>query len=667
MNSNNLKQLQFRNICLTALTLFLAMQITCVNAQEQRVFKSKSFAYTKDVIGDVSYGYILIDLDTILNGSFSFKSIEDVLDIDYQYKTTILQGDFSNNQKINNWQFIERKLVESSNPEVSDYNITIATNGVEKKVSANFSNGFANGRWQVGNFEFNNARITDTISNLEANYKNGLLHDTFNFFSKESNITGFFDEEGFFDGEWKYEHSNNIIEIRKFKKGFIEEISFEIGEKNIILENLIQVDEFSEQAEHKSIPLSNTFFEVLNLILPYSHEFKEEYPISTIDSLLRSSNQLTLKSIQTLGIHNGSNIWDLPIQKQPLHYGSFKLNKYVISSQDSVFINNIKSKFKKINDDIDFFTSHPKIKIRSASNNQVARIEAIYDVYRSSSPELNHLIKILSSNNLQYVNLDAFIDKFLSRVKFRENPSYQFQDTLVMLDRNFPSLETNQDLGLLEFSNFTDAIFDDINRQNELVKIILSDSEKLEIIEELENEFYNKANEVINLFSNAKLYEDYNAFHKKLNPIILGHTQDLLKLYESSNVNDKKDQITENIKCFESYIQFWDDLVWINEHHNNLDQDFSRIVFNPFLMDNIKERLKEKIYKAYEEYLLPYLLNIDTLNNPCEEVLLIKQNFEVVYNRMMEIKEIDTKQEELLLRRQREPSKILEILNITLN
>jgi hypothetical protein len=78
------------------------------------------------------------------------------------------------------------------------------------------------------------------------------------------------------------------------------------------------------------------------------------------------------------------------------------------------------------------------------------------------------------------------------------------------------------------------------------------------------------------------------------------------------------------------------------------------------------ERVKERVYRAYENILLPKLLQqIQNFDN-CANFDKYNQNFKNLYRSMILIRDRDTKEAERLLRRETNPTEIAKILNIEL-
>jgi hypothetical protein len=81
-------------------------------------------------------------------------------------------------------------------------------------------------------------------------------------------------------------------------------------------------------------------------------------------------------------------------------------------------------------------------------------------------------------------------------------------------------------------------------------------------------------------------------------------------------------------------------------------------------MVDMDERVKERVYTAFENYLLPYLLKQIKENISCSKIQKNGENIQTLYDRMLAIRDEDTRDQERALRREKDVDVILQILNV---
>jgi len=78
----------------------------------------------------------------------------------------------------------------------------------------------------------------------------------------------------------------------------------------------------------------------------------------------------------------------------------------------------------------------------------------------------------------------------------------------------------------------------------------------------------------------------------------------------------------------------------------------------------MEERVKARLYEVYEEILLPYFLEPKFLGLVCENIIASAHNFEILYRKMVDLRDQDTKILERQFRRVKDPKELIEILNL---
>ncbi|MGF1556961.1 hypothetical protein [Paucihalobacter sp.] len=633
-------------------------------------FKIDNYNINDSIKGVLNYEYYLKNKDTVLSGKFNFQSTKETENSNYQYETLGFLGDYQNNNRTGNWQFVQKRLNTSNQTQISNYDVLVSTNGIEHQVNAKFNNGTAEGNWSVVNLNFANSIPKDTVFQTYASFKGDNMVGNLQALSEDFKIRGSFNSEGLLDGDWLIVHNysdQKIEEIKRFENGIFKGNFFKINGKTfeVVYEGF--ATEFdSDKEAWVEIGLRDGYFDIFNINIKKIKE--KNFPSNiNFEEITNQSNEFMEHVLLSFGYYNNLDLWSTIPGKNNIRFGKFKVKKFAYSEADSVALQNIKKKYNVIVESINSFFINKKLKASMASNLQLNRINAILKVYKDESNQFEDLLSKVVDDAFQYVDRSIIINQIYPKINFSSSGIYQFQDQQINLDRNFPAVSEGSNFSLTDVSDLVDAVYDDVQRQNGLLNIILSESQKQEFLSDFENELFANKEKIISSFSISNQSDDYNSYHFNMSEEVIRFTNNLIADYTNLTIDDKKITIETYNTCLNQLSFLWDELVEFDKKAKRLDEEYTRISFNPFLMADISERLKERVYRAYEEHLLPYALNDIKDNLSCETLEGKIENLDMIYNRMMNIRDNDTKFEEANLRREKDVEKIMEVLKLNLN
>jgi hypothetical protein len=93
-------------------------------------------------------------------------------------------------------------------------------------------------------------------------------------------------------------------------------------------------------------------------------------------------------------------------------------------------------------------------------------------------------------------------------------------------------------------------------------------------------------------------------------------------------------------------------------------EEYTRVVWNPFTLTDMTETVKERVFNAYESYLIKHLNA--SLNSwiACNKVQLIRINFDQLTEKMMDLRKQDTKELEKNLKRLNDITQIIKLFDL---
>ncbi|MEM1258393.1 MAG: hypothetical protein AAGH81_07690, partial [Bacteroidota bacterium] len=139
----------------------------------------------------------------------------------------------------------------------------------------------------------------------------------------------------------------------------------------------------------------------------------------------------------------------------------------------------------------------------------------------------------------------------------------------------------------------------------------------------------------------------------------------LLKEYaEMPTGNEKLNQARMLISCLLDFDALSQEIVKLPERSLELREKYTDAVFNPFTATIMDESVKKRITAAYDNVLVPYLLEKVEKELNCENAGALQLLFQNSHGRMVELRDEDTSKMERKLRKERNPKVVLQLFNL---
>lgn len=642
--------------------IFISLVSVCflssVFAQEDSRIKKLN----DSIIGNEVYQYYVSNADTVFNGKYEFNSTkklknkEDIVSYNYT-------GTYTENKKSSDWIFSYKKLKPNKSIKEKDYKINYVTSGVEYKINAQFKNGLADGFWQVIQQGFDFSKPKDTIFTAATTFKNAKMIDSVKAESSRMRVRGALSEDGLLDGDWEITHRINnreFIEVRTYSNGVFNAHYFLIDKTKYDVNYRGLDTSVQENERWVNMKIDEDYFQILDLT---NFGFKEKITkIDNIKSLSQETNQFLEKALLSFGYFNDLDVWNSLQGNQGILFGEFKVRKYPFTKTEEKQVKDLVEKLDHIEELLTKFFSNSRIEIAKLSYEDLNKYEAILKQYQKAIPALKKSVEKITLPAFQYVNRNELFPYFNLDFSFSSNLKYSYQKNTITTTHSFPDVPKATSNSIQSFFDLVNESHKDITEMDKKVNLILVDLSKQEELNEDEEELVAKKAEVKSLFSNKKNQDNYTIYHERVSEKVLNYTEQVFESYVSLPVDEKKNAINSTLICFESLIAAYIELADIPRKLNRIDDVYTRTSFNPYLMVDMSERIKERIYKAFEDYLFPELANQMSSEVNCEDLPKTLIELEKLYNRMIELSDQDTSDIEKELRKERDAATIQQIL-----
>lgn len=659
----------YSSLNLACLVLCLVFSTTRVLAQKKEV-KRDSLQLKEGISGLVEYEYDTSKGEEVYDGKFYFQSVTSSPSEDFDYQALTYQGRFSSNLKSGNWSFSDKKMKEENQKFVSGFKVGKLASGIEKRVSGEFQEGKAVGSWKATTQDYVNSEVIDTLFYAESTFKNNQLAGFLKSGSKTVTLQGYFNADGYFHGDWEIKLSagdKSVNEIRTYQAGILKSYTMTIdGQSFSISYTGLDTTEPGDDEQWQDYSLEEGYFDILNLVEVDIKESVSSSLKETINEFDQKSNQFIKNSILAFSYHSEFDIWNSLKGSKPLGLGKFKVRRFGLTSNEKQQVQEIDESFKKIQSILKEFSNNPKVEIGKPVYEKLNEAELIFNAYSNALNQLKRMVDVITSDAFEYVDRTQIYPKICPELQFPSELTYEFQSEEVTSSHTFPKVPDQEDFDLDKMNLLIKHIKEDIKDiDEELDKFF----EAMEIEKSLSNDeerLVEKKEKIESLFDTDSKEEGFNKYHEKYSKQVTKLAQGTFDTYSKLEVDEKKHKIKSLLSCYDNLIEFYIFLKDLKSKTKRLDDAYTNITFNPFIMADMSERIKENIYKAFDDYLKPYLLDKLSKDFSCETLDPAMQNIDAVYKKMIELSKRDTKEVEKALKREKNPEAILSVLELKL-
>jgi len=662
-----LSEIKNQLILFSSLILLLLVGFKA-NAQTKEI---ENYQFNDSLVGVLKYDYKLQAKDTIYDGDYFFKSTTENGRDDYRFLMLNYNGVFKDDQKDGEWVFVRKKMNTSNDFFVENYTVNYFTEGVEDQITANFTKGLADGKWIYIKQNFEKSIPTDTLFKSEITLSEAKMMGEVTADSEQISLKGNFNQDGHLDGNWEITHRFDdveLLEIKEFKNGVFKRNYFIFNEGEVDIE-YIGFDTTLDDDEDNwvEIDIDQHYFDIFDLTNVGIEDEISFANTNEIKKILQHSNQFIQNTIMNFGYYNGLDIWKSVRGNEVINYGKFRVRKFDYSEEEEEQLSETQELLDFIQSSIEEFKDNSKVTLGMPAYEELNRINRVFEIYEKELSGLERLVETINNDAFQYVKREQLFPNFAPKISFPDEISYEFQDDSKSVAHDFPDTKHPKEFSIQVSYDLLKAMANDIETLNDELAKVLNRMEKEESLLDDEEELVNLKNEIERKFDKTNELKQFNQFHKEIGEDIIQFTKDNFNAYGRLQVDEKKDLVDEYLNCFKAVLGLWDRLIEFEEELDEIDEEYTRTVFNPFMMTDISERVKERVYDAFNDFVLPYVIKDLKKAKGCTTIEKKIENLTIVYTRMIEIREQDTKEEERALRRERDTNKILSILKIELN
>ncbi|QCK15748.1 hypothetical protein [Mangrovivirga cuniculi] len=602
--------------------------------------------------GDAEFEYIIEDGDTILNGPFQLRQINPGSLLQGGDDYFLFKGGFQNDYPDGFWKFVFGQLSTNNKAEFDKNEYHVKINGVVHTATGNLYSGKPNGKWNHKIEELNGSEVERVLFNSSINFEYGVPQRSFNIENENLTLIGRFLRDGLAHDVWELYSSDALgaTENWYFQDGRLEQIIIQQDNETRTLKGFPR-----NMNNPKVINLDERFIKILQL---------RQQLINKGDTILNDSQMGDLLA------ENADNYKKIDDILSSLGKSSFmpefkvKAAYFPLTDRENQLLDNINEYVEKSDEINEFLIESSQLKILQLSDEDVAfLVAAIKEINETYLSLVKDVVSYNESDILEFVPRNEFKGEHNYRTEFEVN--YQGQDEMLtgsFLGPQEGNFNFNKE-GLELVAEVAEYSYLSLEYIEDQLSNKLTERQQEQKLANLEEELImglNAANEATDSLSAILEGPEKQAILSIKNKV----NNDLKSYSSIKDPNVKMKRARELITCFGDLTQLSLTIGNLPARAQEIKEEYTEEVFNPFTATLMDEEVKKRITNAYNTVLIPHFLNKVQSGLTCDNTKEINNLLNNAYLRVMELKEEDTSRIERKLKKEKDPQEVLQLLNV---
>ncbi|TMM57303.1 hypothetical protein FEE95_12520 [Maribacter algarum] len=639
-------------IKLRLLSIACFLGITALVSAQER-FEYQGPLQVQNYTGDALYSYKIVENDTLLDGPFQLKRSSLQALLEKQDISFLFKGKFTDGVATDAWRFQFGEFQSDSQSNVVNFEYRVLISGRQEEGSGDLKNGKPDGLWTYQVNQIKDSEKEKRLFKSDITFENGVPQRNFQIENEDVILVGRFLRNGLAHDEWT-SYNVNVIENTEswfFEEGLLRKIQ-QIDEDGI--EKDIPVYGINED-DYEIINLDKDFIEVLRISLgpgQISESFSEGLPN------VLAANAGYYEKIDGILSKLGTSDFKPKFKVQ--------VPSFPLDTLEQANLKILVTEYKKAEEISKSLlnNSHLNILKRSDENTQFY-YNCIAKIQKDFLDPTKDFVRLGRRDLLQFIKRDTYISRIWSKTR----PS-------TVINVSIDSIGTQKSF-LLPNASDLDFTGNDIATIKQLVSYanLSLNSIKNKLSEQLFNA--EQEQELIDLeerliLKNEALMEQIDSVKATL-PIeyakALQNIQNLAdeSLSKYALIEDSKEKFQYGTiinNCFTHLSNLSSSVAELPTQVIEIDSLYQDSVWNPFMAVLMDEDVKKRLTSAYKKVLVPYFLKTASQELNCESIVVLENEIQGSYQKMLLLREEDTKKLERKLRREENPKTIIQLFNV---
>ncbi len=598
--------------------------------------------------GKAAYTYVVTEQDTLYDGTFQLQSSNLNALLEEADTSFLMEGSFDKGTPTGPWLFQFGEFQTESESKLVGYEYRVLVSGQQEEGRGTILKGKPDGKWSYEVNRIKSSEIESTLFSSVINFENGVPQQSFQMENDSTVLVGRFLRNGLAHDEWTSYASNDLEDTENwiFNEGLLQEINWTTDGISK------EISVFTSHNSYKTIALNQGYIDLLKATITSENsiDFKSE-----VAQLLAENDGYYAK---LNGILNKMGPTDLTPNFK------VKVPFYELDAQQKSDIDQIAQDFKtaKSISDTLLNNSHLNIVRRSDADAQY-RYEVVKKIDADFLQPLHTFVKYKEEDILEYMELPQLMQQLWPSGKPNTNievvtDTAQNTRTFVLANTgefNFNGNSTKTVAAIAEYAKLS------LQELMESLSDRLTNEARLQALNGLEKDL---------IAENDSLVTQIDSLLPALPLLYNAPLNNLKKLADKSlgeyaSLNKPEEKLTFGNKlkvCLGELQELTGVLGVLPATSEEIKILYEDAIWNPFMATVMQEGVKKRVTSAYSEILLPDFL-IQATQVDCENAKKLTEQITHTNNRMVKLREEDTKKLERKLRREKNPNEIMKLLH----
>ena len=648
-----------KNVSSICLLLLLLLSVS-PGLQAQSSLRFKGPIQLGEYAGSADYHYRIVNGDTLLMGPFSLQSLrlDELLTKGNHFYS--IEGFYLNDQPDSTWQFRLGDLKVAQGTEWIDYHFNVKLTGTQHTAMAPLLKGNPHGLWTHTVESIERSTVQQTLFKSSIELNQGVPQGIFRVKQKGANLLGRFSRDGRAHDSWVLndDAAADKMETWTFVQGRLQQIEL-MGPKG-----RATIPVYPEKISPSTyVNLDARFFKILEVQRRFdSADYADR------GGMLPKMIAAHAGYMQAIG-HAFEQFSQF---SQPVSPPEFRVEvaHYPLNSQEWEYVDIIQTHLQKIDKVSQSLQGNTRLNILKHSDEEMLFL-------LSTVKEIVENYLIPARNVSDYASVDA-LDfcprEYLTMQSAYTADSYtqipvRYKDSTGVKTRTFTGpkrdmeTEANTELAYLaRLTTYAWACVDSIERN--LTGNLKQQELQLEL-EEIEKRLLAQSQQLADVIDTARnqLPEPYTSN--------LGAIQETvniaLRAYAlEDDLTVKPEHARQLIGCMEGMEELVGSLKKLPDRWEKIQQLYTEQVWNPFTATTMKDQVKERIPQAYNQLLIPSILNRMATELTCRDTQEVRMLLDMLYERMQQLRIQNTSKLERKLKNEDDPNVVMDLFEISM-
>ena len=599
------------------LFLWLGLGTATLNAQAKDSLRYSGVYQINGIAGIARYDYLLQRRDTIRQGKFTFERVSPGGQLIGADDYLALSGRYEANEPVGAWRLAFGDYRPGNGPaEMENLRYVVPVSGTLHEASGTLREGEPDSLWVQEIRRVENSRPSDVLLRSEITFERGVARQSFRLESGTRVLLGRVQRNGVAVDEWILSDDLETAEQWRFDNGQLKSIVR--GD-----DTLAVFPDLSGKTEE--VDLDARYLAWLETQLRIQGSPTELTGNPVVELLTRNAEAYarTFATIRALGGDAGRPLFRVKLPVDPL------------------------------------------------TRREIASLESIDEQLR----DIDTLSQsILGNTALSVVeNEDPEVASLRGRIVF-------LRDTLLAPVRQLRDHYRGELLRYVDREEYLAALYRGRDLPGGLAGVVTLTTDARRGIDSIRNVLGEKSNTRERKQAITALDEQLAREYYLLDSLLAARTGSLPERYglaairslaqtemerytETDDQLDRERRAQEVIRCVENLDALALTLIRLPGREESVRTAYTNEVWNNFTATVMEETVKKRLYRAYEDYLVPYYLQQVRDGLGCNNAVSIAAGLDGLHQRMLELRDEDTDDLESRLRRVEDPVRILRLLN----